>query len=213
MKARELVLPPRFVYTVEGFKFEACLAYVLIFACTVWALTDSLQTGSGHILAADASFYDAPVYALSGKPAIPRSINMPALHAGMDGSVWPVHGKIFTEFGVPHRPYQRTHTGIDISTAKPRGVAAVTVFRAGTVIQAGSNGGMGNSVTVDHGAGLTSLYGHLHNIRVSPGQQVSPGMTIGHEGSTGRSTGPHVHFEIQEHGRPVNPHKYLPGSP
>lgn len=128
-------------------------------------------------------------------------------------TVWPIHGRITTEFGVYHEPYQKTHTGIDISDGKPSGTSAVTVFRSGTVLQVSHSGGYGNHVIVDHGNGLTSLYGHLYSISVVVGQHVNPGDTLGYEGSTGDSTGPHVHFEIRLNNQPVNPHLYETGNP
>jgi murein DD-endopeptidase MepM/ murein hydrolase activator NlpD len=158
-------------------------------------------------------YYQPPVYPLSGKPAIPKDLISPGISFPAGSSVWPVHGKVFTEFGAPDLPWQARHTGIDISTARRAGISPVTVFREGIVIRTGPNGGFGNCVTVDHGGGLTSLYGHLQNITVTTGQHIGPGDTIGHEGSTGHSTGPHVHFEIQQNGRPVNPHDYVQGSP
>ena len=127
--------------------------------------------------------------------------------------VWPMHGNITTRFGVPHWPYQPTHTGIDISNGKGSGVTAIRPFKVGKVIKPiYSQSGLGNHVIVDHGGGMNSVYAHLSSIRVKVGQSVDHTSTIGYAGSTGASTGPHLHFEIRIDGTPVNPLPYLPKS-
>lgn len=126
---------------------------------------------------------------------------------------WPIHGIITTEFGVPEPPYEPIHTGIDISDGKPAGVTPVRPFRAGTVIGTDTTGGLGNHVTVDHGNGVTSVYGHLARVTVTVGQAVDTNSILGYEGSTGVSTGPHVHFEIRVNGEATNPHQFIPGEP
>ncbi len=128
--------------------------------------------------------------------------------------VWPVHGKITTEFGVPEWPYQPIHTGIDISDGWNIGVTPVKSFKQGKVIQiVRSSVGLGNHVVVDHGNGMTSVYGHLFSVSVIEGQDVDTNTALGTEGSTGASTGPHVHFEIRMNGIAVNPHLYITGQP
>jgi murein DD-endopeptidase MepM/ murein hydrolase activator NlpD len=100
------------------------------------------------------------------------------------------------------------HTGVDF------GVPLGTEIKAaadGVVVQAGTNGGYGNSVTIDHGGGMETLYGHLSKVLVSAGQKVKQGDVIGLSGSTGKSTGPHLHFEIRKNGQPVDPMSYLSG--
>jgi hypothetical protein len=83
----------------------------------------------------------------------------------------------------------------------------------GVVIFAGWYGGYGNFVIVDHGDGIATAYAHQSQIAVSQGQTVSQGDVLGDEGSTGDSTGPHVHFEVRVNGSPQNPRDYVPGSP
>lgn len=125
-------------------------------------------------------------------------------------TAWPLRGHVTTEFGVPHHPYQPRHTGMDISSYLPSGRIGITPFREGVVIETvRSSRGLGNHIVIDHGGGLTSTYAHLSVISVAEGQTVKPGDTIGREGSTGTSTGTHLHFEIRENGTPVNPRKYI----
>jgi murein DD-endopeptidase MepM/ murein hydrolase activator NlpD len=94
------------------------------------------------------------------------------------------------------------HTGVDI------GAASGTPIRAaddGVVVMAGWNGGYGNWTLIDHGGGLATGYGHQSSIGVSRGQRVSRGQVIGRVGSTGDSTGPHLHWEVRVNGNPVDP--------
>lgn len=117
----------------------------------------------------------------------------------------PVSGDITSEFGWRTHPIygdQRFHSGIDIGAAEGTPVGAAG---AGTVTQAGWNGGYGMSVTLDHGNGLSSLYAHLSAILVSVGEVVSKLQTIGLVGSTGDSTGAHLHFGLMENGEWIDP--------
>jgi murein DD-endopeptidase MepM/ murein hydrolase activator NlpD len=127
---------------------------------------------------------------------------------------WPIHGLITEEFGVPHWPWQPIHTGIDISDGAAQGVTPIKPFKPGRVIVVvHSNSGFGNHVIIDHGDGLTSLYGHMYSTAVQVGQIVDKNTTLGYEGTTGASTGVHVHFELDLNSQPVNPHLYVTGQP
>jgi len=120
--------------------------------------------------------------------------------------VWPTKGVITLEFA-GSSIYQPFHTGLDIagSYGEP-----VTPFMVGTVTHVRSlNWGYGNHVIIDHGDNVTSIYGHLSSINVSEGQTVHPGDIIGTQGSTGWSTGTHLHFETRVFGIPVNPRVFL----
>lgn len=129
-------------------------------------------------------------------------------------TLWPIHGKITTRFGVPHRPYQDTHTGLDISSGNRSGVMQIKPFRAGKVVDVIlSRKGLGNHLVIDHGGGISSVYAHMSSISVTAGQQVDENTILGYEGSTGASTGPHLHFEIRVNGQPVDPHQYISGQP
>jgi murein DD-endopeptidase MepM/ murein hydrolase activator NlpD len=98
------------------------------------------------------------------------------------------------------------HTGLDMREDYG---SPVRVTAAGTVINAGWSGGYGNLVEVDHGNGLSTRYGHLSAILVSEGQRITAGAVIGKIGSTGRSTGPHLHYEVRVDGEPVDPTRFL----
>jgi murein DD-endopeptidase MepM/ murein hydrolase activator NlpD len=144
-------------------------------------------------------------------PASPLPSSKPAVDSQAS---WPIHGIITTNFGVPHWPYQPTHTGLDISDGQRSGVTPIHPFKPGRVIQTiSSSSGLGNHVLVDHGNGLVSVYGHMYSISVGVGQEVNKGTILGYEGSTGASTGTHLHFEIRLNGTPVDPRKYVSGQP
>src|SRR5437870_9904829 len=130
---------------------------------------------------------------------------------GMIPSIWPVIGKLESGLGGRRNPFGgrgfEYHEGQDIDAAYG---TPVQVAATGRVTVAGWQRGYGKVVYVDHGGGLSTRYGHLSEIDVSIGQAVSRGQTIGLVGSTGRSTGPHLHYEVRINNQPVNPREYLP---
>lgn len=127
---------------------------------------------------------------------------------------WPVHGQITTHFGVSHWPFQHTHTGMDISDGSAPGTTSVKPFRPGTVTETNhSPNGLGNHVIVDHGSGVTSVYAHLNSIAVQIGQKVTLDSTLGMQGTTGVSTGTHLHFEIRVNGKAADPRQFINGRP
>jgi len=119
------------------------------------------------------------------------------------GLIWPVSGTLTSTFG-PR--WGSMHEGIDI--AAPAGTSIVAAA-SGTVILAGWLGGYGNLVVIDHGGGLSTAYAHQSSIAVGVGQAVSQGQVIGYVGSTGHSTGNHLHFEVRVNGAAVDPLGYL----
>ncbi len=124
--------------------------------------------------------------------------------------IWPTAGPITSPFGmridpILHRPY--FHTGIDIGAPYGQKVVAAA---AGRVLVAGWVNGFGNTVIIDDGGGVTTLYGHAEKLLVQTGEEVAQGQPISLVGATGWATGPHLHFQIMIGGRPVNPLLYLP---
>ena len=123
----------------------------------------------------------------------------------------PARGEMYAKFGYRENPLvhaARFHPGVDYkgATGDP-----VTAAEAGTVTFAGREGGYGNYVRIDHGNGLQTAYAHLASYKVKPGQCVSKDEVIGTVGNTGISTGPHLHFEVLQDGRFVDPSSLLPG--
>ena len=129
------------------------------------------------------------------------------------GWIWPLRGTITSPFGWRRHPIHRKrlrHTGIDI--ARPSGTP-IKATNSGRIFFAGWRGGYGRAVIVNHGKvkgkSVASLYGHMSRLAVRKGQYVKKGQVIGYVGSTGHSTGPHLHFEMRENGVPVNPRRYV----
>ncbi|MBR1579849.1 MAG: peptidoglycan DD-metalloendopeptidase family protein [Selenomonadaceae bacterium] len=125
------------------------------------------------------------------------------------GMIWPISGPITSEFGWRTHPIfgsQRFHSGLDIG-----GDYGLPIHAAlgGVVIESGWIGGYGNTIMIDHGGGVVTLYGHNESLAVGVGQTVSQGQVIAYCGSTGNSTGPHCHFEVRLNGEPVSPYNYL----
>ncbi len=117
----------------------------------------------------------------------------------------PVAAPISSHFGMRRDPFTRQakfHKGIDL--AGPAGMSVVPAL-PGTVISAGREGGYGNTVLVDHGDGLRTRYAHLGSINVKAGDTITPEKVLGTIGSTGRSTGPHLHFEVIKNGEAMDP--------
>lgn len=129
---------------------------------------------------------------------------------GYTPSVWPVLGKLESAFGGRRNPFGGSayefHTGQDIDA--PWG-APIIAGAAGRVSFVGWQNGYGQLVVIDHGGSLTTRYGHLSQIAVSQGSTVRRGELVGKVGSTGRSTGPHLHYEVRINDEPVNPLQYL----
>jgi murein DD-endopeptidase MepM/ murein hydrolase activator NlpD len=119
------------------------------------------------------------------------------------GLIWPVQGPVTSPFGWR---WGRMHEGIDIGV--PYGTP-IHAAASGNIIYCGWESGYGNLTVIDHGNSLATAYGHQSSIAVSCGQQVTQGQVIGYVGSTGHSTGPHLHFEVRVNGAPVDPMGYL----
>jgi murein DD-endopeptidase MepM/ murein hydrolase activator NlpD len=147
----------------------------------------------------------ARIRAAQARAASRSSAGPPAVAGSpsSSGLIWPTSGTVTSGFGWR---WGRMHEGIDIAAPTGTPIAAAA---GGTVIYAGWMGGYGNLVVIDHGGGLATAYGHQSSIAVGSGSYVSQGQTIGYVGSTGHSTGPHLHFEVRVNGSPVDPLGYL----
>jgi len=170
------------------------------------------------------TFYALRTTAMSGAalrplPGGPNSLNgfdhlsgFGELNANLDApSLWPVMGPITSAFGEREDPILGNgegefHTGVDIGATNGTPVRATA---DGTVMSAAMENGYGREITIDHGHGLKTLYGHLSGFNCMPGQQVLRGQVIGYVGHSGRVTGAHLHYEVRIQNTPVNPHKYL----
>ena len=125
-------------------------------------------------------------------------------------SRWPVRGPVNSDFGPRLSPWSDSvgerHSGLDIGAARG---ASVTAPAPGTVVFTGSHAEYGIALVLDHGNDIKTLYGHLSRVDVAPGQTIERGQVVARTGNTGRSSGPHLHYEIQVAGKAVNPRLYL----
>ena len=124
-------------------------------------------------------------------------------------SIWPVRGWVSSGFGPRVSPFtgrDAIHSGIDIAAPMSTPVIAPA---AGTVAEAGHEKSLGNMIVVSHGYGYQTMYAHLKKIKVKVGQTLKRGDVLGQVGSTGLSTGPHLHYEVEANGRAVDPRKYI----
>lgn len=140
------------------------------------------------------------------------SLGSGSTQAVLDGLIWPSDARYLTDkFGwrdAPTAGASSYHQGVDIGAPYNSNIYAA---QSGMVIQAGWNGSYGYSVTIDHGYGVATLYGHMNDYFVSVGQYVLRGEVFGLCGSTGVSTGPHIHYEVRLNGEKIDPMPYLPG--
>jgi murein DD-endopeptidase MepM/ murein hydrolase activator NlpD len=177
------------------------------------AIADKIAAAGGIGLA------DKLMPASEGKPPLPllspgrtpEARLAAAYRAGASPLVvHPLEARISSRFGLRRDPIdggERIHEGVDL--AAPLGTP-VRTSGAGVVLRAGAEPGYGNLVVVDHGGGLETRYAHLASMSVAVGDRVAAGGAIGAVGSTGRSTGPHLHFEIRRDGKSVDPASEMP---
>jgi murein DD-endopeptidase MepM/ murein hydrolase activator NlpD len=193
------------VSALYGLKFEPSL---------VTTTNGDLQEAQVH--SSLDQLYALKTTALTGAATVGISLGLTRnsttadwIRANSAPNLWPVEGQITGSFGERIDPFNGEgafHSGVDISV--PVG-STVIAPADGTVTFADFLGGYGRAVVVDHGHGITTRYGHLASFSVAAGQFIHRGDTIGHVGLSGRSTGPHLHYEVRINDTPVNPHKYL----
>jgi murein DD-endopeptidase MepM/ murein hydrolase activator NlpD len=165
------------------------------------ALTDAHETREEYLHEVESLAAQSAALAAAIQSAQSGSTGSGAPSAS--GFIWPVNGVVVSGFGMR---WGRMHEGIDIAAGSGTPIWAAA---AGTVIHAGWLGGYGNLVVVDHGNGLATAYAHASAILVAVGQHVSQGETVSLVGSTGNSSGPHLHFEVRVNGVAVDPLLYL----
>ena len=200
-----------FEHAKEGFEAEEASIRATIAAAAAAAKAKADAAAKAAASAAAAAAASAPSAAASAPSvaAAPVTTAPPAVSTGNGTLRWPIRGSIDSPFGWRVHPItwdRRYHTGIDI--AGPYGLP-IKAAKAGIVILAGVKGGYGNSVMIDHQNGWVTLYAHQQSLNVQLGQYVTTKTTIGWVGSSGNSTGPHLHFELRVNGVPTDPMRYL----
>ena len=182
------------------------------------AATGSAAAGTSATGSAGAASRAAPPSpAELGPPEVhwSRRAEAPAAQATADeegdegAQVLPEGARVTSPFGLRHDPFDghlTRHAGVDLAGAEGAPIRAAS---AGVVRRAGELGGYGQAVEIDHGDGVTTLYGHASELLVAEGDRVEAGQTIARVGHTGRATGPHLHFEVRQGGRAVDPSRAL----
>jgi murein DD-endopeptidase MepM/ murein hydrolase activator NlpD len=167
------------------------------------ALTDTRETREEYLREVEALAAQSAALAASIRAAQEDAGSTGTGQPSAAGLIWPCDGVVVSGFGMR---WGRMHEGIDIGCAygAPNRAAA-----AGTVIHSGWLGGYGNLVVIDHGNGLSTAYAHASTLLVSVGQSIAQGETVSLVGSTGNSSGPHLHFEVRVNGQAVDPLLYL----
>ena len=198
-KARDLMKQRR---KDAGDKLRALAGQLKVQAQLQGALNDRLADYAAEAEAAADS--EGNIQALLAKAEGPGAAAAAAGPTSAAGLIWPCHGPLTSPFGMR---WGRMHQGQDIACGYG---TAIHAAKAGTVVFAGVMSGYGNVVIIDHGGGFSTLYAHQSRMAVSQGQHVGQGDIIGYVGSTGHSTGPHLHFETRFGGTPRNPIPYLP---
>ena len=180
----------------------------------VVASTEQIQEAQVH--SSLDQLYALKHSALSGAASVGISLGLTKnsttadwIRANSAPNLWPVEGQVTASFGERIDPFNGEgafHSGVDISAIVG---SAVIAPADGSVTFADYLGGYGRTIMVDHGHGISTRYGHLSSFAVTAGQYVHRGDTIGYVGTSGRTTGPHLHYEVRINDVPVNPYKYL----
>src|SRR5271166_5713666 len=201
--------------SLQSLAGEVAMAYgITRFRQTPFGLTDATaQSDADFQQSVDEFSYlehnaSAVSVSNSGMRLLPAS-QMTSI--GVVPALWPVVGKITGHFGERLDPFSGEgafHTGLDIAS---RFGDEVRSTADGVVEDVGERAGYGRLVVIDHGFGVTTWYGHMSNFNTQLGMHVKRGDVIGYEGASGRSTGPHLHYEVRIYNTPVNPWRYLRG--
>ncbi len=180
----------------------------------VAASTEQIQEAQVH--SSLDQLYALKHTALSGAASVGISLGLTKnsttadwIRANSAPNLWPVEGQVTASFGERIDPFNGEgafHSGVDISANVG---SAVIAPADGSITFADFLGGYGRAIIVDHGHGISTRYGHLSSFAVTAGQYVHRGDTIGYVGTSGRTTGPHLHYEVRINDVPVNPYKYL----
>ncbi|MDA8219908.1 MAG: LysM peptidoglycan-binding domain-containing M23 family metallopeptidase [Dehalococcoidales bacterium] len=189
---------------------EGSSTYVVGVGDTLTGIADYLGL-SARALAASNELVDPDSLQVGQRLIVPDRPELSARGGPRVSFIWPAYGEV-TGYFHEEGPYwvKGYHEGLDIGASYG---SAIIAAEAGTVIEAESSGwnsGYGNYVKIDHGNGLQTLYGHMSSVAVDPWQKVERGDVIGYIGSTGASTGPHLHFEVRIDGVKQDPLRYLP---
>lgn len=164
-----------------------------------------VQPAQKITVAKNATNTSASKYSASGSVNTAGTTSSAKANLGI-ALIRPVSGTITSRFGVGSRIRRSSHTGLDIATSTGTPIAAAA---SGTVTFSGYKGSYGNMIVISHGNGVQTYYGHCSKLYVSAGAQVSQGEIIGAVGSTGNSTGPHLHLEVRVNGVAYNPQNYV----
>ncbi len=170
---------------------------------TQHAITDARESRTEYLQEVEALAAQSATLAAAIRDAQAQAASTGTGAPSAAGFIWPVNGAVVSGYGIR---WGRMHEGIDITA--PSGTP-IWAAAAGTVIHVGWYGGYGNLVVLDHGNGLATAYAHTSAILVGVGQSVGQGETIALVGSTGHSSGPHLHFEVRVNGSAVDPLLYL----
>ncbi len=192
---------------IEALTREAVLARRAV-AAQVAERADALKVAAREKAADEARYRQLQAESRRLAEQIRRSASRGSGRVGKGGLIWPANGEVTSRYGWRTHPIygsRRFHAGVDIGAGNGATIRAAT---SGKVIHAGPSSGYGNLVVIDHGNGFSTAYAHQSRIKVSNGQKVSRGDVVGYVGSTGNSTGPHLHFETRINGDTVDPMKY-----
>ncbi len=207
---QSVVIPPvsGLIHTIEDGDTLASIAEKYDVATQAIAdfnyILDTSKLAIGTELVIPGAKVPQPVIPLIPTPSVvPAPGGLPPATPSQNFCVWPTTTRIITQY------FTWYHNGVDISKPRNMGYPPIYSCKSGTVVRAGWDPfGLGLHVRIDHGGGYETVYGHMSSVYVSYGQQVSRGSVIGLMGSTGRSTGPHVHFMVKYGGVPQNPLNY-----